>query len=426
MGSRRYSCYIFQIAIIVYILGAAFYLIGRNINLPSTVTSSNKSLWSSLNTYNTNPQLGAARHDPNFNKQPSSYVIDPPDHPFKMKVDLPAATNTTQRQAAAFIVLVRNSELFGMLQSMQDVEQRFNNKFNYPWVFLNEEPFTKEFIDTTTSVASSKTHYGLVNESMWGYPDWIDQKHAADMRLEMKGLPYGTSESYRHMCRFQRHPLVLSLNLEYYWRVEPDVRYFCDLDYDPFLYMKQNNKKYAFNISFKEHSGTIPTLWENIKQFAKNSTENGKVYFKNAYKDSLLNFLSYDGGQNYNGCHFWTNFEIARLDLWHTEAYQELFSALDKSGGFFYERWGDAPIHSIFAALYLSKDEVHFFNDIGYKHSTYQHCPAEESLIRRCSCDPKASLDFGDRMSCLIEYMEARDFNPVDEKRTVNDILISK
>lgn len=44
---------------------------------------------------------------------------------------------------------------------------------------------------------------------------------------------------------FWRHPLVLSLNLEYYWRVEPDVRYFCDLDYDPFLYMKQNKKKYG-------------------------------------------------------------------------------------------------------------------------------------------------------------------------------------
>ncbi|KAG2231403.1 hypothetical protein INT48_004438 [Thamnidium elegans] len=402
MGSRRYSCYLFQIAIIVYILGAVFYLIGRNTNLPSTVTPSNKSLWGSLNIYNTNSQQSAARYDPNYSKQPSSYVIDPPDHPFKMKVDLPAATNTTQRQAAAFIVLVRNSELFGMLQSMQDVEQRFNNKFNYPWVFLNEEPFTKEFIDTTTGVASSQTYYGLVNESMWGYPDWIDQGYAADMRHKMKDLPYGTSESYRHMCRFQsgffwRHPLVLSLNLEYYWRVEPD-----------------------------EHSGTIPTLWETIKQFAKNSTENGKIYFKNAYKDSLLNFLSYDGGQNYNGCHFWTNFEIARLDLWHTEAYRELYNTLDKSGGFFYERWGDAPIHSIFAALYLSKDEVHFFNDIGYKHSTYQHCPAEESLIRRCSCDPNASLDFGDRMSCLIEYMEARDFNPVNDERTVNDILISK
>lgn len=41
----------------------------------------------------------------------------------------------------------------------------------------------------------------------------------------------------------------------------------------------------------------------------------------------------------YNACHFWTNFEIARLDLWHTEAYQAFFDYLDKSGGFFYERY---------------------------------------------------------------------------------------
>lgn len=83
-------------------------------------------------------------------------------------------------------------------------EQTFNHKFNYPWIFLNEEPFTEEFINATTSVASSKTHYGLVDESMWGYPDWIDQTHASNMRIQMKDLPYGTSESYRHMCRFQR------------------------------------------------------------------------------------------------------------------------------------------------------------------------------------------------------------------------------
>lgn len=95
----------------------------------------------------------------------------------------------------------------------------------------------------------------------------------------------------------------------------------------------------AFNISFKEHSGTIPTLWDSVKKFAKDSTENGKIHFKNAYKDSIFNFLSNDEGEYYNGCHFWTNFEIARLDLWHSEAYQELYTALDSSGGFFYERY---------------------------------------------------------------------------------------
>lgn len=108
--------------------------------------------------------------------------------------------------------------------------------------------------------------------------------------------------------------------------------------------------------------------------------------------ESLYRFVTDENGSEYNLCHFWTNFEIARLDLWHTEAYQALFTYLDKTGGFFYERWGDAPIHSIFAALYLKKEEIHFFNDIGYKHSIYEHCPEQENLLNRCSCEAKNTL----------------------------------
>jgi len=36
-----------------------------------------------------------------------------------------------------------------------------------------------------------------------------------------------------------------------------------------------------------------------------------------------------------------SNFEIARLDFWQSDAYMAYFDHLDKSGGFFYERWGD-------------------------------------------------------------------------------------
>ncbi|EPB82716.1 hypothetical protein HMPREF1544_10562 [Mucor circinelloides 1006PhL] len=430
MGVRKYSCLLFQLGVGVYLLGALLFFVGRQTNL--ALPSSSSDLWETLNSYNIRLQKDIHQYNAQFNAQPDSYIIDPPNLPYTQQVSLPPASNTTERQAAAFIVLVRNSELPGMLQSMHDVEGRFNKKFNYPWVFLNEEPFTDEFKRLTTlAAAPSKTHYGLVNESMWGYPSWISQSKAAKMREIMKDLPYGNSESYRHMCRFQsgffwRHPLVLSLNLEYYWRVEPDVRYFCELDYDPFLYMKQNKKKYAFNISFKEHSGTIITLWDTVKKFAQESTKKGKNYFPHKVTDTIFKFLTPDDGGTYNGCHFWTNFEIARLDLWHTEAYQEFFEYLDHNGGFFYERWGDAPVHSIFAALYLHQDEVHFFNDIGYKHSIYQHCPAEDRLIRRCTCNPSDSLDFTDHMSCLTEYMEARHYNDPNDKRTVNDMLLKK
>ena len=35
---------------------------------------------------------------------------------------------------------------------------------------------------------------------------------------------------------FQHHPLLQQF--DYYWRMEPDVHYYCDLDYDPFIFMQ--------------------------------------------------------------------------------------------------------------------------------------------------------------------------------------------
>lgn len=55
-----------------------------------------------------------------------------------------------------------------------------------------------------------------------------------------------TNGTYQYFSGFfWRHPLLLELGWEYYWRVEPDVRYFCELDYDPFVYMKENGKQYG-------------------------------------------------------------------------------------------------------------------------------------------------------------------------------------
>lgn len=53
---------------------------------------------------------------------------------------------TTPRKAkAAFVILSRNSEMNDVLNSLRQIEARFNWKFGYPYVFLNEEPFNDEF-----------------------------------------------------------------------------------------------------------------------------------------------------------------------------------------------------------------------------------------------------------------------------------------
>jgi hypothetical protein len=74
----------------------------------------------------------------------------------------------------------------------------------------------------------------------------------------------------------------------------------------------------------------------------------------------------------------------------------DYFSSLDQDGGFFYERWGDAPVHSIAAATMLKKEQIHFFNEIAYYHVPFTHCPSDEQtrLDLRCHCKPEENFDW--------------------------------
>ena len=43
------------------------------------------------------------------------------------------------------LMLARNSELEGAVSSVKQLEEKFNQRYHYPWVFLNDEPFTEDF-----------------------------------------------------------------------------------------------------------------------------------------------------------------------------------------------------------------------------------------------------------------------------------------
>lgn len=307
------------------------------------------------------------------------------------------------REKATFVTLVRNRDLYSLAQSIKSVEDRFNSKFNYDWVFLNDEEFTDEFKNVTSALVSGKTKYGLIPQEHWSFPSWIDQGKAAQVRKEMgeKRIIYGDSESYRHMCRFEsgffyKHPLMD--DYDWYWRVEPDIKLHCDIDYDVFRFMKDNKKKYAFAISIKEYEATIPTLWETTRKFME-------LHSDLIHENNMLDFVSDDNGLSYNLCHFWSNFEIASLDLWRSPGYSAYFDYLDQAGGFFYERWGDAPVHSIGAALFLDRSEIHHFGDIGYYHVPFHSCPIDTSirLANKCDCNPSEDFTWHS-YSCTTKF----------------------
>ncbi|OKL56261.1 hypothetical protein UA08_08501 [Talaromyces atroroseus] len=377
------------------------------------------------------------------------------------------------RANAAFVVLARNKELEGVIQSIKSIERHFNRWFHYPYVFLNDGDFDQEFKDTVQNYTSAPVEFGKIDNSMWGYPDWVDHEVAKE-GIRKQGdaaIMYGGMESYHHMCRFYsgffyKHPLLLKY--EWYWRLEPEIKYFCDITYDPFIKMAEANKTYGFTIAVKELRETVPNifryasaykrtkgleskgLWEMFlerpaEEESKSEDAAKQKTIPEELDDVKLPEVDREAmeGEKYNMCHFWSNFEIARLDFFRSREYEEFFEMMDRSGGFWMERWGDAPIHSLAAGALLAPRDIHYFRDFGYRHTTIQHCPAnaparqlpripflekttedekkrfeeddywatpdpvkENGVGCRCKCDTDIVDVEGKQGSCLVEWVE--------------------
>ncbi|KAG5979360.1 hypothetical protein E4U55_005250 [Claviceps digitariae] len=287
----------------------------------------------------------------------------------------------TDRINATLLALVRNSEADEMVSSMEDLERTWNHKFNYPWTFFNDEPFSEEFKKKTQAATKAKCNYEVIPKEHWATPSWIDQQlyDESTSILEKGGVQYAKMISYHQMCRwnsgiFYRHPALE--NVRWYWRVEPKVHFFCDVDYDVFRYMQDNNKTYGFTITLYDEPKTLPTLWPETIKFLADHPD--YLHEKSAVKwltDDQHRPEHNKAAQGYSTCHFWSNFEVADMDFFRSKPYDDYFNHLDRAGGFFYERWGDAPVHSIALGLFEDKSKIHWFRDIGYQHIPFFNCP---------------------------------------------------
>jgi alpha 1,2-mannosyltransferase len=343
----------------------------------------------------------------------------------QFSVDQLLSTWPSHRPKAAFTILCRNSDLSAILKSIKDLEARFNSQNGYPYIFLNYKPFTKRFKDTIRAETTARSFFGLIPSDHWRLPDSISVAQVVQGMEKMIDsiLPcddpilYVNSLSYRHMCRyfsgfFMLHPLLQGF--DYYWRVEPDINFYCDIQPDPFKEMAEGNYKYGFNIMVPEDIRTIPSLWLTVKLFTKKFPQHVDAH------NALAGLLPAGTTGNYNdqGCHFWSNFEIGDLSWLRSREYQDHFRYLDQTNMFFLERWGDAPVHSLAATILLPADAIHFFQNIGYLHDWYKHCPSPYSKhFNNCECSYREDINVYDPTArqCLLQFLNVQDKHKLGE-----------
>ena len=116
-------------------------------------------------------------------------------------------------------MLARNSDLDDAVNAVREMEDRFNHNYNYPWVFLNDQPFSNNFklcvspvlllllesvstcADTPraprtqsriSNLVSGPVHFGDIPAEHWHQPPWINETKAREEREKMfkQGVPY--------------------------------------------------------------------------------------------------------------------------------------------------------------------------------------------------------------------------------------------
>ncbi|CAA7265492.1 unnamed protein product [Cyclocybe aegerita] len=295
---------------------------------------------------------------------------------------------------ATFFLVATEKELATAQMTIREIEDRFNRRYHYPYVILGQVEFTADFKKRISNLTPSKVEFGVIPKEHWFQPTFIDEAKAKAARVEMerRHIPFGGSVPFRNLNRYQTG-LFFEHSLMQQYKC-PGARFTCDVNFDPFTFMEENNKTFAFSLTFPEYdAATIPTLWE---------TAQGTPILE-------LNSLN----------EVWKNFAIANMDFWRSAAFTAFFQHMDRSGGFHYDvpplfpidhvvrvnwpslsvvlqRWTNGPVLTIALALLAPRDQIHFFDEIGYHFQPFERCPLkEENWVKgRCSCDPKHSNDY--------------------------------
>ena len=86
--------------------------------------------------------------------------------------------NKGEKPKACLLAVVEDDDMEGILKSINEMEDKFNRKFNYPWVFLTREGLNEEFQRALNETLRVDYKIAFIPDEYWEYPDFVDQDKA--------------------------------------------------------------------------------------------------------------------------------------------------------------------------------------------------------------------------------------------------------
>jgi hypothetical protein len=118
-------------------------------------------------------------------------------------VDAGSFAQQLGKSNAVFLILCRNEEVDGAVKSIRELEDRFNHKYHYPWVFLNDVEFTEDFKKCVLAVPFHQSYLTSFGCSPFlGVSGWLPTPRWSSV-LSRKTT--GTNRTGSTKTRLRRH-----------------------------------------------------------------------------------------------------------------------------------------------------------------------------------------------------------------------------
>lgn len=209
--------------------------------------------------------------------------------------------------------------------SFEEYKSKVNTKLvlKYQIIEFSVPDYPQEILDKIPEFFPHPTHgNGPIG---WGHP----------------GFPIG----YRHMCRFfsgYMYEQEILHTYDYYLRLDTDSYIITKIPYDIFELAKQKEIYYGFIKVEEDNPKVVEGLWETVNE-----------YIPNNIPENLM---------------FYTNFELGKIPWFLTSGYMEFYNYLDKTGGFYTKRWGDAPVKFLGISLLMNQKNISQMGGFIYNH----------------------------------------------------------
>ncbi|KND92572.1 putative mannosyltransferase KTR3 [Tolypocladium ophioglossoides CBS 100239] len=195
-----------------------------------------------------------------------------------------SAVSTDHAPRAVLVSLAHENDLHPILSSIHQLEDTFNSRYRYDWVFYSTKPLSDKFRRLTSNATNATCIYEVIRDANWNVPEWArdsplqvhqtDDAHGAEADV----VGYGSDEAaplLRQIHRWKSGPFARENRLkDYDWfgRIEPGTQFTHDIDFDVFRVMRDYGIAYGSNKAAVDEAH-IHALSQHVKGFIDKNPE---------------------------------------------------------------------------------------------------------------------------------------------------------